>query len=83
MKFQVSFKTPYVLKHALEQASYDPDAQCDCGGSCVDCDRLSEIANNEAAAIIGVASKFIQYDECITIEFDTEAGTATVVQIRK
>jgi hypothetical protein len=30
-----------------------------------------------------VAEKFCKYGELITVEFDTEAGTATVVQIRE
>jgi hypothetical protein len=77
MKFRVSFKTPDVLADALARVAYDPD--CDC----VDCDRLEEQAAYDRASVEEIACKFIKYGEVITIEFDTEQGTATVVPVQK
>jgi hypothetical protein len=28
-----------------------------------------------------LAERFIQYDECVEVEFDTEKGTATVLEV--
>lgn len=39
-------------------------------------DGLSEDEEREARDFAG---KFIEYGECITVEFDTEEGTATIV----
>ena len=33
-------------------------------------------------ALEGVVEKFVQYGENITVEFDTKAGTATVLPVR-
>jgi hypothetical protein len=83
MKFQVSFKTPNVLDDAIGQFDYDPDGQCDCGGGCIDCDRLSEQASLDQIEMRQVAEKFCKYGELITVEFDTEAETATVVPVQR
>ena len=32
--------------------------------------------------IKALAEKFIEYGECISIEFDTDAGTATVIPVK-
>ena len=42
-------------------------------------DYMSEEDNQEAKNFI---KKFVKYDECVTIEFDTEANTATVLPVK-
>jgi len=39
MKFTLTFKTPDVIDQAYDQLEY---CECDCGGHCVDCDRLAD-----------------------------------------
>lgn len=86
-KFTLTFKTPNVLD-ALEQEDVDAcclthfenghayDSECD------ECNIEKDIAEEKAMAIKALTDKFIRYGECITIEFDLTAGTATVVQVK-
>ena len=79
MKIRLSFKTPdvtdaveeYIVKHCSEHDEFTP--RCD---ACFD--RKQE-AKYELEALKEQLGKFIEYDEYVTIEFDTEAGTATVI----
>ena len=64
MKFQVQFKTPDALHYAITDA---------CG--------KVELEKREALldSLNYTANKYVRYGECITVEFDTESQTATVV----
>lgn len=73
MKFQVKFKTPNATERALEEL----ECQCNGPNSCPDC----ETKEWEAIDAKKLVETFVQYDEYVTIEFDTEAKTATVVPI--
>ena len=42
---------------------------------------LDDLSDDDTYDVKQQLKKFIQYGECVTIEFDTEAGTATVVPI--
>jgi hypothetical protein len=44
-------------------------------------DAALEEHNDDCDAIEQTAEKFIKYGECISIEFDTEEGTATVLPV--
>lgn len=70
MKFRVTFKTP----NATDAIDRELESEYN-----VDSDEryLLGVAMKE------LASQFIEYDECITIEFDTETKSATVVPLRK
>lgn len=78
MKFSLTFKTPDVLDQALEELEYDPYTQCDCGGCCVDCERMGEQAQMDQREIRMLAKQFVRYGEYLTVDFDSVAGTATV-----
>ena len=39
---------------------------------------LQDMSKADREDCIAFAAKWIEYDECVCIEFDTEAGTATV-----
>jgi hypothetical protein len=78
MKFKLTFKTPDVLDRALDDADYDPKIMCSCGGNCSDCERLLDQAGLDRQEIRNFSKQFVRYDEYITIDFDTETGTATV-----
>lgn len=73
MKLQVVFKTPDAVEAAMEDAEHN----CDGPNSCPDCE-TEEWALYEAKLL---TKKFVRHGEYITVEFDTEAGTATVVPI--
>jgi len=68
MKFRVMFKTPDAVEYGL-QSSGAPDD----GMGHLDRD------DEDVQACFALAKKFVQYDEYVTIEFDTETQTATVV----
>ena len=74
MKFRMTFKTPDAVDYAVEDAleSIDKD---------IDPIKLDDVKDEIEASIRKVAKKFVKYDECITIEFDTKEGTATVVPV--
>jgi len=66
-KFTLTFKTPDVL----EQIGELLDSQC----QLLDPESLDKITDES----INVARKFVEYDECITVEFDTETATCRVI----
>lgn len=45
-------------------------------------DSLERLQDTEFQAAFDCAKKFVKYDELITVEFDTEKGTATVLPAR-
>ena len=53
-----------------------------CEGYCEECEELAHAFQDEQKAIHKFAEKFIQYNEYVTIEFDTEAKTAVVVPVK-
>lgn len=67
MKFTITFKTPDALDSVLNEQDY-----CD-----------AEEQEEKSEKILSIASKFIKYGEYVNIEFDTDAGTATVVPIKQ
>lgn len=83
MKFTLHFKTPDVLDYTLEQYH---DTHCEKHDEhdpeCSACSHLEERSLQEIAEIQECANKFLQYGECLTVEFDTVLGTATVQPIR-
>jgi len=42
---------------------------------------LRDVDEDKRAEVEAVASKFIEYEEYITVEIDTEAGTCVVVPL--
>lgn len=73
MKFRVSFKTPDAAEPAINGALEDAALN--------DPEPLTEDKREGWRELLyAVANKYISYDECITIEFDSLTGTATVVQ---
>ena len=78
MKFQVTFKTPDAVEDSIKDAcgslpGNDHEAPVIKG-------RLNPY-HNDVYACQQVAEKFVSYGEYVTIEFDTEKGTATVIPL--
>jgi hypothetical protein len=80
MKIRVTFKTPDALEDALAEAcpnkklNYETD----------EWEPLSEDEEDERAVRVEEVKKFLQhyikYGECVTLEFDTETETVTVLE---
>ena len=70
MKFKLTFKTPNATDAINDQldCEYNDD---------------SEERKELKEAMEDVAEKFVEYDEYITIEFDTDGQTATVLPLNK
>lgn len=71
MKFRVTFKTPDAVETAImdelsPRIAESEDEKLDRE------DKIEELKE--------FASQWVKYDEYITVEFDTEAGTCRVVQ---
>lgn len=76
MKLTITWKTPdagdYDIREAAERAV---DGLAD-----VDPDERAWLIQEQAEAISEALSKWIDYGEIMTVEFDLEAGTATVLE---
>jgi hypothetical protein len=68
MKFTLTFKTPNATDAIDDQLDVDHN----------DGERREALK----ASMTHLAHKFVQYDEYVRIEFDTETQTATVLPIR-
>jgi hypothetical protein len=71
MKFQVMFKTPNAVEYGLRRSGAPDDGMGNL-------DRDDE----EVQACFALAKKFVKHGELVTIEFDTETQTATVVAVK-
>lgn len=71
MKFQVLFKTPDAVHYGIQrELEYTPESE-------------DEEEQSRLEVAMKVAAEPFTDGENITIEFDTEAGTATVVPRRR
>lgn len=66
MKFQLTFKTPDVLNQ-LSEIDFQLDLSPEYDSQVKECKKF--------------VSEYLLYNEYITIEFDTEAKTATVLRV--
>lgn len=76
MKFRVSFKTPDAVQYAIAGQlihAIPPESTGENEGVW---DARQELKERLQA----VTDKFVSHGECVTIEFDSETGTATVVE---
>lgn len=69
IKFEVTFKTPDAVDSAIVW-NLGPRPSFDDGEDGVLRDQMRR-----------AAAKFVKYGEYVTVEFDTEAGTATVQEV--
>lgn len=69
MKLQVTFKSPNIISDAIDRYLED----------CIN--DSEEVLADKAAKLFAVTEKYVKYGELITVEFDTVAGTATVLVV--
>lgn len=86
MKFTVTFKTPDALDQVKDElAEYEDDEECEFSEKDEhepDDEEIKELEEKIAEAA-EFFDEWTRYAECITIEFDTEKNTATVVKPSK
>lgn len=71
MKFRITFKTPDVVEDAIRKAvssNSSSEEENDLDDLRFECEDVVE--------------KFVKYNELITVEFDTESSTATVIKAK-
>jgi hypothetical protein len=79
VKFNITFKSPDAVYAAVETTAADDYNERFDNGSLGEDEDVHTIKEDIEAFL----SQFLVYGEMITVEFDTEAGTATVVRKTK
>lgn len=84
MKFSITFKTPDVVDQAFERAS-DELMDATGGGSPPEDDdgTWDDGWIGSRDCVRELISQYVEHGECVTIEFDTDDGSARVVPARK
>ena len=84
MKFRVTMKNPDALYEAVEYATEGYLDQIE-GLKELDLDEEAKdmLLEKKKEKLHEFAGKWMEYGEYITVEFDTEAGTATVIEKNK
>lgn len=73
MKVQLTFKCPDVLDQVTDEVSdamTEPTEEVD-----------EEIALNQRDGLKEMLRKWVKFDECVTLEFDTDTGTVEVLPV--
>lgn len=76
MKFKVTFKSPDSVHDTLRDAARQQVAQMP---DVLD-DDIPDMEDSKFSELAEAIGKWVKYAEYITVEFDTDAGTATVVE---
>jgi hypothetical protein len=76
MKFRITLKDPDGVHNSLDEESADSVQSMD-----LDEEEKEAIKAMRREKMSEFAGKWLEYGEYVTIEFDTEAGTATVVEL--
>lgn len=76
MKFTVLFKDPDTVADAANDAAKDALAEIEG----IDDDEREALIEKRADKLREAIEPWIEYGECVRIEFDTKAGTATVLK---
>lgn len=79
MKFRIQLKDPDGFYDGFDDAS--AASVTDLDG--LDEDEKSAVREKRSASLRRFGERWVEYGEYITIEFDTEANTATVVELSK
>jgi len=76
MKFKIQFKDPDGVYEGTKDAAND---SLEGVGHDLNEEELDELVLMRREKLVTALSKWVEHGEYITVEFDTEAGTATVV----
>ncbi len=75
MKVRVTFKTPDAVQDSVDREVERAVDHVYRDGA----ESKQEAADDLRFQAVRAISKWVKYGECVTVEFDTEAGTATVI----
>lgn len=80
MRFRVSFKTPDAITDVIaEQVEAATEKYRGCDSHDAD-EIIDGVEHDVRTAMKAVTDKYVSYGENVVIEFDTDTGTAIVVQ---
>lgn len=80
MKFTITFKTPDAVKDVVNDLV--PRIPKDQRGNRLDMEAHDEAVEEISSQVRNVTDLFMSYSEYVTIEFDTETKSATVVRVK-
>ena len=80
MKFRVTMKDPDGVYEAIRSAARD--SMENLAGK-VDLGEANDLIESRHEKISDAISAWVEYGEYLTVEFDTDAKTATVVAVRR
>lgn len=78
MKFKVYLKDPDGFYESVQDAAKESVEQS--GRLNLDQEELEQLVESRFEKANEAISKWVEYSECVTIEFDTDAMTATVLE---
>lgn len=78
MRFQITFKDPDGFADGLDEA-VDKSLD-DLAGDLTE-DELEELRESRRETIVEAVRKFVEFEEYLTVQFDTDKGTAQVVPV--
>ncbi len=78
MKFQITFKDPDGFADGLDEAV---DASLNDVRDQLSEDELDEVRESRREEMVEAVQRFVEYEEYLTVEFDTDKGTAKVVNV--
>lgn len=77
MKFSITFKDPDGVYDSIREQAEESMRSLDLSS-----DEFYEVREKRAERMLEFASRWLEYSEYVTVEFDTEANTATVKELR-
>jgi hypothetical protein len=78
MKFTITIKDPDGFSNSVKQAVQDDVARIEG----LDDDEREDLIESRQEKLWDELQQFVEYQEVIRVEFDTETGTATVLKTR-
>ena len=80
MKFRIYMKNPDCVSDAIDDAIENEIEELKSFGKPLDEDDLDDLRENHKEKLEEFLQQWVEYNEYITIEFDTIANTAVVVE---
>lgn len=80
MKFRVQMKDPDGPSDCLQEEAERLVNEISGVKDGLDADEIEQLVESKREKLQAFARKWMRYGEYLTVEFDTEAGTATVVR---
>lgn len=76
MKFVITMKNPDSFEDSIRRAAEESVEELE-----LDINEKRELEDEKYEELKNIASRWVEYDEYIRIEIDTDKGTATVLEV--